>query len=60
MGYYSRRKFTFQSILNNIDALQWDFEMMDDPNRFTYDRHLSKEAQERWANEYAIPVNLKL
>lgn len=40
------------------DALQWDFEMMDDPiNHPTHDHchHLSKEAQERWANEYAIP-----
>lgn len=40
------------------DALQWDFEMMDDPiNHPTHDHchHLSSEAQERWANEVAIP-----
>ena len=40
------------------DALQWDFEIMEDPiNHPTHDHchHLSAESQERWANEVAIP-----
>ena len=40
------------------DALQWDFEIMEDPINYpTHDHchHLSAESQERWANEVAIP-----
>jgi len=45
------------------DALQWDFEFMEDPiNNPNHDHchHLSADAQKKWASEIAIPKITKI
>lgn len=45
------------------DALQWDFEFMEDPisnPNHNHCHHLSTDAQKRWADEIAIPKITKI
>ena len=44
--------------LGGVDALQWDFEVMEDPINYpthNHLHHLSAWAQEKWANDIALP-----